>query len=77
MLGDGEDIKRMQKEIKNAFKAVKEEMNMHLDTINQNSTDVQLVDEKTDERLAEMREYFNERLSEMREEIEKLKEIID
>jgi biotin operon repressor len=43
MLGDSENLKEMQMGIKKAFKAVKDEMNMHLDTINQNGSEIQSI----------------------------------
>jgi DNA-binding NarL/FixJ family response regulator len=62
MFGSNSDIKGMQKEIRTAFKAVREEMNVHLDTINQNSSEMQSI-----------YEYMNE----LDSKIEKLNERID
>ncbi|MGV8162509.1 MAG: hypothetical protein ACP5N2_04230 [Candidatus Nanoarchaeia archaeon] len=62
MLGSNDDLKEMQKGIKNAFSAVKEEMNVHLETINQNSSEIQSI-----------YEYLNE----LDGKIEKLNEKID
>lgn len=62
MLGGNEDLKEMQKGIKKAFTAVKEEMNVHLETINQNSSEIQSIYEV---------------LSELDGKIEKLNERID
>jgi biotin operon repressor len=48
MMGEQENLKQMQSGIKSAFKAVKDEMNMHLETINQNTTEIQSIYECLD-----------------------------
>jgi biotin operon repressor len=61
MFGEGKDIKEMQSCIKSAFKSVKDEMNMHLETINQNSSEIQSIYEFLNEIDAKI-EKLNERI---------------
>ncbi|MFA6072556.1 MAG: hypothetical protein WC758_00385 [Candidatus Woesearchaeota archaeon] len=64
MFNGNNDIKDVQKGIKNAFKAVKEEMNVHLETINQNSSEIQSIYEYLNE-LDSKIEKLNERIDEL------------
>lgn len=61
MFGEGEELRKMQKDIKFAFKSVKEELNVHLDTINQNSSEIQSIYECLNE-LDSKIEKLNERI---------------
>lgn len=61
-LARSEELLEMQKGIRSAFRSVKNEMNMHLDTINENSAEIQTI---------------HEYLSELDSKIEKLNERID
>lgn len=61
MFGEGEELRKMQKDIKSAFKSVKEELNVHLDTINQNSSEIQSIYECLNE-LDSKIEKLNERI---------------
>lgn len=64
MLGRKEELKEMQANITNAFKKVKEEMNVHLETINQNSTEIQSLYDYLDELNTKI-EKLNERIDEI------------
>lgn len=62
-------LREMEKAIRKSFSAVKEELNVHLETINQNSTEVQTIYdyleeidskiEKLNERIDELQMYVN------------------
>jgi hypothetical protein len=60
----GKDIKDMQDGIKKAFFDVKEEMNVHLETINQNTSEIQAIYEYLNELDAKI-EKLNERIDEI------------
>ena len=64
MFGDNKDIKDMQNSIKKAFSEVKEEMNVHLETINQNTSEIQAIYEYLNELDAKI-EKLNERIDEV------------
>lgn len=68
-IGSAKELKRIQNSLKKSFDSVKEEFNVHLDTINQNTSEVQNIydylaeiDSKIDklnERIDEMQMYIN------------------
>jgi predicted nuclease with TOPRIM domain len=64
MAGGNSELKEMQKGLRKAFSDVKEEMNMHLDTINQNTSEIQSVYEYLNELDAKL-EKLNERIDEL------------
>jgi predicted nuclease with TOPRIM domain len=64
MFNNTDDLKEMQKGLKNAFKAIKSEMNVHLETINQNSSEIESIYQYLNE-LDSKIEKLNERIDEV------------
>jgi hypothetical protein len=64
MGGEKASINEMNRGLKAAFKTIKEEMNVHLTTINQNTTEIQAIYEYMNELDAKI-EKLNERIDEL------------
>jgi hypothetical protein len=61
LVGGTNELREMQKRLKAAFGTIKEEMNVHLETINQNTSEIQSIYEYLNELDAKI-EKLNERI---------------